>query len=292
MMRFIIWTALNHKIFWIMKNLFVLFLVGLSYFYGYNQSSNSDQFKYKVAYELIYQPDSTDTELKKREMMYLYIGNKISRFSSAGKAMVDDLNQSQKDHANYIRMRRQIPKSDFNYYVYKGIPSGKITYTTEIINDKYRYIENRNLFNWKIEQETDTISGFPVQKATTSYAGRFYTAWFTEKIPYPDGPYKFNGLPGLILQIEDAKEHYVFKMKEIQKLEDPIPLAFQEDEFIQTTSKELSDLQEEFKRDPAGFAARALPGFNADYLTKSQKNRAKKQRLERLKKDNNPLELK
>lgn len=80
-------------------------------------------------------------------------------------------------------------------------------------------------------------------------------------------------------------------MKEIVKLKEPIPITFQQEEYIETTSKKLSELQDEFKRDPNGYAERNLPGFNADYLSKSEKEKAQRERKERLKKDNNPLEL-
>jgi GLPGLI family protein len=42
-------------------------------------------------------------------------------------------------------------------------------------------------------------------------------AWFAEKIPFNDGPYKFKGLPGLILEIEDSKENHIFLLQKIEK---------------------------------------------------------------------------
>lgn len=278
-----------------MRNLFISFLALFTCFYGFTQkTNNTDKFQYQVTYELTYQPDSTDTEFRKSEEMYLYIGDEISRFSSAGKAIGEAAKTNMErsnNRANYMRMRRQIPRTAFNYYLYKGIPRGKMTYTGEIIGDKYRYTENKDLFEWMILNETESILGFQAQKATTSFAGRDYEAWFTEELPFPEGPYKFNGLPGLIVKIADEKEHYVFEIKEILKLKQPIPLTFQEEEFTEITSKELSELQDEFKRDPIGFAKRALPGFNADYGTKADRDIAKRERKERLKKDNNPIEL-
>lgn len=57
--------------------------------------------------------------------------------------------------------------------------------------------------NWKVGNEIKEILGYSCKKATTIFRGRNYIAWFTPKIPVSDGPWKFGGLPGLILEITD-----------------------------------------------------------------------------------------
>ena len=56
--------------------------------------------------------------------------------------------------------------------------------------------------DWKILTETKLIGGKKCQKATCSLGGRNYVAWFCAELPYPVGPYKFTGLPGLIFELE------------------------------------------------------------------------------------------
>lgn len=66
-------------------------------------------------------------------------------------------------------------------------------------------------YNWEISNDTKTIKGFEVRKATTNsieidpdkpgYFGKAI-AWFTEEIPIPSGPNRYCGLPGLILELE------------------------------------------------------------------------------------------
>jgi GLPGLI family protein len=55
-----------------------------------------------------------------------------------------------------------------------------------------------------------------VKKATTEFAGRTYVAWYTTEISIADGPYKFHGLPGLILSIYDTNKHYQFTVSSIK----------------------------------------------------------------------------
>ncbi|WP_066225140.1 GLPGLI family protein [Formosa haliotis] len=69
---------------------------------------------------------------------------------------------------------------------------------------------------WEISSETKTIGDFNCVKATTSFRGRDYTAWFTTAIPLPYGPWKLQGLPGLILEAYDTHKEVYFYFKSIQ----------------------------------------------------------------------------
>jgi GLPGLI family protein len=66
-------------------------------------------------------------------------------------------------------------------------------------------------FDWKIGNETKKIGENNCKKATTLFRGRKYTAWFAEGIPINKGPWKFYGLPGLIVEVYD--DEYVLHIK-------------------------------------------------------------------------------
>ncbi len=263
---------------------------------GQNNGLVKDQFNYKIIYKLTYQPDSTDIESRKSEDMYLYIGNETSRFSSAGKAIGDslksNLDKSDFNPATLMLMRKQIPKTEFQYEIYKGVPAEKISHIKKIGSDKYSYTDNKNQFDWKVLEKADTIAGYRVQIATTSFAGRDYTAWFTQEIPLAEGPYKFNGLPGLIVKIQDHKGHYVFELTHIKKLENPVSLTFMQEEFVETTQEKLLKLEEEYKKDPIGYLQRSIPGLKIQYGENADQKKIERERKEKLKKENNPIELK
>lgn len=65
-------------------------------------------------------------------------------------------------------------------------------------------------FQWNIWKETRKIGDFSCQKATTRFRGRDYIAWFTSEIPIRTGPWKFYGLPGLILEVYDTQRRVQF----------------------------------------------------------------------------------
>lgn len=85
---------------------------------------------------------------------------------------------------------------------------------------------------WSLQQEETKIIGkFICQKATTSFRGRDYEAWYTLEIPISNGPWKFQGLPGLILEIyttdKDRSFSYTIESIEIlsninEKIKPPI----------------------------------------------------------------------
>ncbi|KQT25999.1 hypothetical protein ASG22_04715 [Chryseobacterium sp. Leaf405] len=76
---------------------------------------------------------------------------------------------------------------------------------------------------WKIEEtKTKKILGYSCIKATTNFRGSEVTAYFTKELPYSTGPYKFFGLPGLILDIrEDNNNYNIWKAEKVELTVDP-----------------------------------------------------------------------
>ncbi len=75
---------------------------------------------------------------------------------------------------------------------------------------------------WTLKDEQQTIHGYRCQKAVCHWRGRDYVAWFTSEIPIQRGPWKFGGLPGLIVKISDAKKEYNFELVKLERVKRPI----------------------------------------------------------------------
>lgn len=91
------------------------------------------------------------------------------------------------------------------------------TLWSNIYMDRQIYIkEDAPKLNWKLSNESKLIGTFLCKKATAFFRGRNYTAWYTNKIAIPFGPWKLNGLPGLILEAYDTdkKVYWYFKNAE------------------------------------------------------------------------------
>jgi len=90
----------------------------------------------------------------------------------------------------------------------------------------YTYSEPKPLMDWQIKKDTTTISGIVCQKATTSFGGRQWTAWFAPSVPISDGPYKFSGLPGLIFSIYDKEKYWVFELMRVRKIRKTLEMNY------------------------------------------------------------------
>ena len=70
--------------------------------------------------------------------------------------------------------------------------------------------------NWVIQTQTKQIGKFTCQKATTTFRGRNYEAWFSQEIPVSAGPWKLHGLPGLILEASDEAKTFQYKFRSVE----------------------------------------------------------------------------
>lgn len=280
-----------------MKNLLFILLATFLRHEVAAQKSFNDEFNYKAVYELAYQPDSTDASSVTSEEMWLYLGNDVSRFSSKGNALKDSLDRNKKITGagmTDFKARAELTRTEFDYAIYKNIPEDRISYTLQILRDKLRYEEDKDVFDWEILPDTKTLKGYETQKAKTLFGGREFTAWFTTEIPISDGPYKFNGLPGLILQLSDSKGHYIFELAEFKTLEPPVTFSLETQEYILTSRDELLQQKRKYEEDPFAVLDNANRGSTTKVtigLNDQQKREHLKEIREELKKKNNPIEL-
>lgn len=243
-----------------------------------------DRGKFEVFYKLNFQHDSLNPDKIEEELMLLIAGENISVFSSYNRYKLDSLNI----HRNAVttnKLRNDIfsvlpPPSRFHFFIYKNFPQGKITTTGYIMPDLFKYSEPLLGNRWNLTNEKKILSGYSAYKATIHFGGRLWVAWFTPEIPLSDGPYKFNGLPGLIILLHDTRNHYVFEMVSF-KQNTLRNVEFPEKRYIETGKQNFLKAQEAF-RDNIITTARAH-GLS---------NHSQQVAAENLRRRNNPIELK
>ena len=193
-----------------MKNTPLLLFILLSGFL----SSQNKQFLYE--YRFI--PDSTNKADIKSEIMILNIQKDRSEYYSSVRFASDSAQA-----ADYKKGINSMPSGDalVSEWVTKSPHTNQIVHTTFLGWDKYK-VKQEILLTWKLTGAFSKILNYDVQKATTEYGGRKWTAWFTKEIPIQDGPYKFKGLPGLILKIEDETKSHTWELKGIRSSQEEL----------------------------------------------------------------------
>jgi len=262
-----------------------------SAFFDLPEKKNIDNTKAIVTYLLEYHSDSTNLDDKRAEEVILFIGNSHSLFISYNRARNDSLLEEtarkMKNNPSDIQnlfsyYTTSSNPSRFNFEIFKNHEENLLTFIDRIWTDHYSYTNQMNNLNWQIAPDsTKKVLGYSVQKAFTRYGGRKWEAWFSPDIPINDGPYIFHGLPGLIIQIYDTKNHYRFNLVgiEVPENERPIQLNLY-DNLIHTTHKNLNRAQENFRQ---SFIIHAQ---DAQLVPESQRIAA-----ENMRRRNNPIEL-
>lgn len=262
---------------------------------------------HRFIYEYSFKIDSLQRENITKELMNLDISKGGSYFYSNEKFIYDSLTNAEFKKAEAIQstnidLGKIKNNSKVSFSVSKKYPDFKTTLHTSISSDNYAVPENENI-TWTILPENSEIEGYKVQKATTSFLGRKWIAWFTNDIQIQDGPYKFKGLPGLILKIEDEKEDHIFNFVGSKKINSLSPSSdFDDEKEITISAEKFNQLWKEYLKDPAkkikqiyadsGVSSIKITDANGRELSQSEVIRNREQRVkDNLKKTNNFLEL-
>ena len=239
----------------------------LRVFYDYNYPETFKMAKRLASVSVedsIKQENSTD-------YMILEIGTTgISKFYSDYKRRVDSLiTEVMKNPQKAQFIMEEIQKSGIQKAeageIFKNYPAGKMTVTDNFnMINAFSYEDTLNDMDWTITSDTMTCLNYLCQKAIADFRGRSYEAWFAPDIPVNDGPWKFSGLPGLILFAKDSENKYILKAVALDNTK--TPLQFAKRDYMKITRKELDKVKIRFAEDPIGSALNAFPGADAKVL--------------------------
>ncbi|SDL76656.1 GLPGLI family protein [Pedobacter sp. ok626] len=98
------------------------------------------------------------------------------------------------------------------YFVFKNFGAKELQLSDNILAKYYLITDTLSNFKWKISKEKRKILKYSCTKATASFRGREYEAWFADEIAISNGPWKFCGLPGLIVAVKDANSIYSYEL--------------------------------------------------------------------------------
>lgn len=155
----------------------------------------------------------------------------------------------------------EVPNRAVSMYVFKNFDKEDVTVYDDYSDQFAVYHEPFSEMQWEVVADsTKTILGYECMMARTAYHGRDWTAWFSPEIPVQDGPWKFTGLPGLILMATESQGMHSFTANGIEATEQEIPGMVRDDWYHKEDRKKYLQGKYRHLQDPfADIAGGNLP---------------------------------
>ena len=214
--------------------------------------------KYRIFYSLSFSEDTTFTDFKTECQTVLLVGDKYSSFldynSLRKDSIYNSLIRAGQEAISVVGQTVAIGRLiKFKPIIIKNYPSKNDFTFQEMITSRenYRYTDNDIKIKWQLSTKEKQIGKYKCKKATCTYRGRNYIAWYSPDIILSDGPYVFTGLPGLILKLYDDKKHYTFSLNGLEQAKGYNPIYLPSDNIVNSTRKEVRQIISNLKANPA-----------------------------------------
>ncbi|WP_175622799.1 GLPGLI family protein [Chryseobacterium schmidteae] len=244
-------------------------------------------------YEVKFKEDSTQIEHQK-VFMVLDVNPNETKYYDNTFLEKDSINKA--NHSQLINWTNQIP-------VTRKKNSNKNINYIFIDNQLYSY-PTEDLIQWKLSDKTKKYLHFNLQQATANFGGRKWTAWFTKEIPFSEGPYKFTGLPGLIVLLEDDHNQYSFALVKSKKLEKTYdtsnflevrygnkPLPISEKIYLKKSLEYYNDPLQEIRAEMKNGTIKSYEDGGKRYSKPEELVPLIREEQEYIRQNNNPIEL-
>jgi len=258
-------------------------------------AQKTDTARVLIHYKFTWVRDTTNRAYPYTENMVLYVGKSASAYRSYDgvvykaqfkKAFAEAAAASPDGHP---MINRRGVGTNIEYYQYPN--EQKLLTKDNLMASSYAIESPLPLIDWKTTGDTATFGGLHCQRATCHFKGRDYVAWFCPDLPVRTGPWKLNGLPGVIVDARDAKNEVVFQFDGVEKaiptppktgpavdkkdmppilrdLDDDMNLLAPPPGSIKTTQKEFDRTRDAIRKNPNGVveAVNAGNGPKMDHI--------------------------
>lgn len=256
----------------------------------FSSLSNGQNLGYKITYNFFHIIDTNNIGTVHKELMALSLDKNAAEYYSETDKLQDELwkkkiDEAEKTGNTHINMGLLVKTTNERLFIYPQ--QKKIFIVKKFQNNKYEIPDQLSDFKWQITNKTKVIKGYNCQLATGYWRGRRYEAWFTSDLPYSFGPWKLNGLPGLILEAADATNTVRFECDSIAKSVE-VEINLPEDAIV-TSQKEFDRMEQSMKK-----VNKQLSSGNSDITVEAQQisGPVKVDKSHKTPTFNNPIELK
>jgi GLPGLI family protein len=172
------------------------------------KNDSIDQCQFVVVYDFVTNTHNKNGDATKDSVQLgTVVGTHVAKCMEYNRVMMEDF----KEFRNKDYQMGEWNARPYNLPIlFIGEPEGEISSFDKIVPNRYFYTEPTPNFGWELTDDTLTVGGYLCKKAVGKYAGRTWTAWYSEEVPASYGPWKLCGLPGMILQAKDKDNIFSF----------------------------------------------------------------------------------
>lgn len=231
-----------------------------------DRGDSIDKVNYEVVYNLDAAMPSKKDTTQYSERMLLQIGPEKSAFFSYVAFQVDSMVQEQFKHGDDINIHASAKVS---WKLYKNVPDvGQTAYLDRICTDNYRVVEKIETPDWRfVADSVKNILGYRCRLAEAQYKGRHWMAWYAEDVPIDNGPWKLQGLPGLILKAYDSNREFVFTAVGLTNVRGSHSIYYKGKNYSEISRKDLNKIYKRYYDDAIGYLFMTFPQSSTNKVT-------------------------
>lgn len=209
-----------------------------------------DTTQFVVSYRMLYR-QRPENEHPMEDLLLLQIGRNVTKFYSYKTWQTDSLVR--------VTPPEQVMANLGSFHggvqdvLFRNAAAGRLTHTDQIGMDHLLYTEPLPDCGWELTDGERTILGYACRRAACTFRGRNYEAWYTPEIAVSCGPWKFGGLPGLILAVRDAAGVLELEATGVEQRVEPICMT--DRNYMKTNRKKYLELKQKVMTDPVGYLA-------------------------------------
>ena len=209
-----------------------------------------DTTQFVVSYRMLYR-QRPENEHPMEDLLLLQIGRNVTKFYSYKTWQTDSLVR--------VTPPEQVMANLGSFHggvqdvLFRNAAAGRLTHTDQIGMDHLLYTEPLPDCGWELTDGERTILGYACRRAACTFRGRSYEAWYTPEIVVSCGPWKFGGLPGLILAVRDAAGVLELEATGVEQRVEPICMT--DRNYMKTNRKKYLELKQKVMTDPVGYLA-------------------------------------
>lgn len=224
-----------------------------------------------IYYQFKFLKDAKISQNLREGLCVLQIGENYSKFSDTKTLQKDSLFEKF-SHLESVGAKEmnQLFMYDplWNMESLRSVADKKVTYQKRY-KTKYEYEELQPELKWQLHNDSKKILDYSCKKATVKYRGREFIAWYTTEVPINNGPYVFEGLPGLILELEDSQNKYHFTAVGIDKK--PMDIYLRNDkEILKISRAKFREVEKTYHDNPGAFHGKAINEDGSPIVVRSK----------------------